>query len=554
MTTHRRGFATLALISVTAGALLLAGCSSTSNGSSGASGAGTPVTGGSLTYGVETEPATLNPQLNGQDKARVTLRNAYDNLFAVTASGKAEEWLATGYKISNDNKTYTISLRHGVTFWDGEKFNAAAVKTNIDELLNGKYDPFGAAGPFSHIASISTVGDDTVVFNLKSAYAPFLITLANLPIISPDSYKKADIQAGGPDIAGTGPFLLSSYTKGQDVVFTKNPKYDWAPATATHNGPAYLNKVTIRFLPEASVRTNALLSGQVDVIEGIPGTSASEFKGNSKYTYSTALNTGTPYSLYFNTTYGPTKDIKVREAFRDAVNLDEVLNSVYAGQRTRAWSAVSPEDPNFYDKSLAGTYGNNVTEANTLLDAAGWTGPRTAQGYRTNAAGEVLTIQEYQDKTYVRDNRDVLLQAIQAQLKQNVGIDFNVQEVDDGTASAHQTSDTYGTYDNSNTDPDGVDIEYHWLPAASGGFINLSQVSDPQLTQWLTAAQQTTDVPARAKNYDALQQYVIKDKAYSFPLYEPADQIASASYVHGISFRSYFQIPESEYDVWVSKH
>ena len=54
-------------------------------------------------------------------------------------------------------------------------------------------------------------------------------------------------------------------------------------------------------------------------------------------------------------------------------------------------------------------------------------------GFRTNAAGQTLEIHEYQDKTYVRDNRDVLLPAIQAQVKQNAGIEFDVQEVDDGT-------------------------------------------------------------------------------------------------------------------------
>jgi len=561
---HRRR-STWAAVAALPLALMLAACSSSSasdkgsgtpgagSPASGSSSAGTPISGGSLTYGAETEPATLNPQLNGQDKARITLRNAYDNLFSVTASGKVEAWLASGYKVSPDQKTYTITLRQGVTFWDGEPFNAAAVVKNIDEVLNPKYDAFGAAGPFSNVKNVSADGDYTVVFTLKNVYSPFLITLANLPIISPDSYSKADVKAGGPDIVGTGPFILQSYTRGQDVVFVKNPKYNWAPATAAHTGPAYLDKVTIRFLPEASVRTGALASGQVDVIEGIPGTSAAQFKNSSKYSYITALNTGTPYSLYFNTTYGPTQDIRVREAFRDAVDLNAIISSVYAGQRTRAWSAVSPEDPHFYDKSLENSYGNNVAEANKLLDEAGWTGPRKG-GIRTNAQGQTLTIQEYQDKTYVRDSRDVLLQAIQAQLKQNVGIDFNVQEVDDGTASQHQSKNTYGTYDNSNTDPDGVDISYHWLPTNAGGFINLSQVKDPQLTQWLHAAQSTDDLAVRTKNYDQLQQYVIGTKAYSFPLYEPADQIAAASYVHGLGFRSYFQMPESEYDVWTSKH
>jgi peptide/nickel transport system substrate-binding protein len=224
-----------AVTAVTLSALALAGCSSKpqSAAAGGASGsAGKPVSGGSLTYGVETEPATLNPQLSGQDKARVTLRNAYDNLFSVTDSGEVEAWLASGYTVSADQKSYTVTLRQGVAFWDGEAFDAAAVVKNIDEVLNPKYDSFGAVGPFSNIKSVTAQGEYTVVFTLKDVYSPFLITLANLPIISPDSYGKADLKSGGPDIVGTGPFVLQSYTRGQDIVFTRNPKYDSADRTA----------------------------------------------------------------------------------------------------------------------------------------------------------------------------------------------------------------------------------------------------------------------------------------------------------------------------------
>lgn len=541
------------LVAATAGvasiALLLSGCAASSGGASASS---APVTGGHLTWGVETEPITLNPQLNGQDKTKLILRNAYESLLSKTEAGAYKAGLADTHTVSDDELTYTFHLRSGVTFSDGEKLDAAAVVTNVKKQLDASYNPYGAAGPLSHLADAVAKDSSTVVLTLAGKYAPFLDYVSNLPLISPASFGKADVKAGGSDIAGTGPFVLTKYVKGQEVDFTKNKSYDWAPETAAHTGAAYLDTVTYRFLPEASVRLGALQSGQVDVIEGIPGTSAAQFKDNAKYTYQTALNTGTPYSLYFNTTKAPTSDERVRTAFRDAVDLDAVLKSVYSGQRTRAWSAVSPEDPNFYDKSLENTYGNDVKKANALLDEAGWT-TRDAQGYRTKD-GERLTITDYQAKPYVRDSRDVLLQAIQAQVKQNAGIDFDVQEVDAGTASDHQTKADYGAYDNSNTDPDGVDIEYHWLPNDKGGFINLSLAGDPQLSEWLTAAQQTTVVADRAKSYDALQQYVIADKAYSFPLYEPADQIAAATYVHGTGFRPYRQLPENVYDVWIAKH
>ncbi|GMA24449.1 peptide ABC transporter substrate-binding protein [Luteimicrobium album] len=548
---RRRPAALAATALSVSAALVLAACSGGADAGTKASDSATPQAGGTLTWGVETEPVTLNPQLNGQDKTKLLLRNAYEQLLARQDDGTYVPWLASAYKVSDDELTYTFTLRDDVTFWDGEKLDAAAVVTNLKQQLNPKYNPYGAAGPLSHLKSATATDDRTVTLVLKEKYAPFLDYVGSLPLISPKSYAKADVQAGGPDIAGTGPFVLTKYVKGQELDFTKNKDYAWAPATAKHQGAAYLDALTYRFLPESSVRLGALQSGQVDVIEGVPGTQAAQFQKNGAFTYQTALNTGTPYSLYFNTLSGPTSDVKVREAFRDAVDLDAVLKSVYAGQRTRAWSAVSPEDPSFYDKSLEGTYGNDKDAANKLLDEAGWTG-RDSDGYRTKD-GKRLTITDYQSQPYVRDQRDTLLQAIQAQVKQNAGIDFDVQVVDSGVSDEHRAKNDYGTYDNSNTNPDGVDIEYHWLPADKGGFINLSNVTDPQLTTWLTAAQQTTDTAKRAEQYDALQQYVIKEKAYSFPLYEPEDQIAASSKVHGTGFRTYYQLPEGAYDVWLSK-
>lgn len=79
-----------------------------------------PVEGGKLVWGVETQPATLNPQLNGQDKTKLLLRNAYESLLARTADGGYVSWLAKDHKISDDGKTYTFTLRDDVKFTDGE--------------------------------------------------------------------------------------------------------------------------------------------------------------------------------------------------------------------------------------------------------------------------------------------------------------------------------------------------------------------------------------------------------------------------------------------------
>ncbi|MGN6776765.1 ABC transporter substrate-binding protein [Rhizobium sp.] len=517
----------------------------------GMAGDGTPISGGKLTWGVETEPATLNPQLNGQDKTKLLLRNAYESLLARTADGGYVPWLATEYKISDDGKTYTFKLRDNVTFTDGQKLDAQAVITNFTKLKDAAYSGSVSAGPVSRIVEAKALDDHTVSFTLNQVYAPFLDYAASLEILSPAAFNSTQLKSGGPEIAGTGPFILKRYAKGQDIQFVKNPAYNWAPKTSAHNGPAYLDEVTYRFLSESSVRTGALTSGQVDVIEGIAGNDASLFKDNSDFSYQTALNTGTPYSLFLNVTWGPTQDLKVRKALISAIDVDAVLKAVYRGERTRAWGITSPIDPQFYDKSIEAAYKPDPKAANALLDEAGWNA-RDADGFRTKD-GKRLTIEVIQAQATVRDQRDVLLQALQAQARQNAGIDLKIVFVDAGTYTDRRKTGQFGSIANSNTPTDAIDIEYHYLPLDKGGSINYSRAFAPELSQWLNEAASTLDQKKRFDLYSKLQRFAILDQAYALPLYEPEDQVAAASYVKGISFRPFKQLPESAYDIWRSE-
>lgn len=510
-----------------------------------------PARGGKLTWGVETEPATLNPQLNGQDKTKLLLRNAYESLLARTADGGYVPWLATGYEISQDGRTYTFKLREGVKFSDGLAFDAAAVATNFSKLKDASYSGSVSAGPVARIAKIDAPDARTVSFTLDRIYAPFLDYAAGLELLSPGAFASAQIKSGGPEIAGTGPFILRRYAKGQEIRFVRNPDYNWAPANAGHQGPAYLDEVTYRFLPESSVRTGALASGQVDVIEGVSGNDAGLFKDSADFSYQTALNTGTPYSLFLNVTWGPTQDVKVRKALIASIDVDAVLKSVYRGERTRAWGITSPIDTQFYDKSIEKTYGADPKRANQLLDEAGWTG-RDPQGFRTKD-GKRLTIEVVQAQATVRDQRDVLLQALQAQARQNAGIDLAIVFVDAGTYTERRKTGQFGSIANSNTPTDAIDIEYHYLPVDQGGSINYSRAAAPELLQWLKEAAATLDHKTRFDLYAKLQRFAILDQAYALPLYEPEDQVAAARYVNGISFRPFKQMPESAYGVWRSE-
>jgi len=539
----RRAAATAAVL------FLLAACSS--NQGTSAAAAGAPVSGGSVTWAVETEPITFNPHQYAQAKARLLVWNNFEALLTHDDKGGYLPSLATGYQVSADGKTYTFKLRTGVTFSDGTPFDAAAVKANIDQILTPGYAPTVAAVQLKNLASVEVVGPATVAFHLTKPDVLLLDFLSSPQgaQVSPKSLKEAaNLKAGGPELAGTGPFILDRYTAGQEVHFRRNPAYNWAPANAGHTGPADLDEITYRFLKESSVRVGALTSGQVQVIEGVPATDQAQITANDGLTLSKGLNSGSAYSYYFNASRAPFDDVRVRQAFRDALDVNTVLTAVYRGTATRAWSVVSPTSP-LYDKSLEDTYGGNAQRANQQLDAAGWA-QRDAEGFRTRN-GQRLTARLVQSAPFVRDRRDILAQTIQAAVKQSAGIDLKVSVVDQGTATKALTDNQYEIFDNSRADTDaGAALN---LLLYSTGAINRTGVKDAALDRLLDAGQATGDAAKRQATYRDIQQRVVGEQALVLPLYAPNDQIAAEKAVGGLSFEPTAGVPNSAYNIWVRK-
>jgi peptide/nickel transport system substrate-binding protein len=537
-----------ALAALAVSGLLLAGC----NGAAAEpdANAGAPVQGGALTWAIETEPITFNPHQYAQAKARLLVWNSFEALLTHDDKGGYLPWLAKSYEVSADGLTYTFKLRDNVTFADGDKFDAAAVKANLDQLLVAGYAPAVASTQLKNYQDAKIVDGATIEIHLKKPDVLILDFFASPQgaQVSPKSLKSPNLKAGGPDVVGTGPFILDRYTKGQEVHYKKNPAYQWAPQNAGHQGPAYLDEVTYRFLKESSVRVGALTSGQVDVVEGVPATEQELIKADPNLTFSKQLNSGTAYNYYFNETRAPFDDEKVRRAFRDAVDVDAVLQGVYRGTATRAWSILSPSGP-YYNASLEKTYGNNPAEANALLDQAGW-GTRDGDGFRTRD-GKRLTVRIVLSAPFVRDKRDILAQAVQAAVKQSAGIDLQVKIVDAGTATEALAKNEYELFDNSRADTDAGAALSLILP--KGAPINRHGYTSPELDSLVAQGQATSDPAKRKEIYTKLQQLTVTGNATVLPLYAPADQIAAQKKIGGLGFEPTAGVPGSAYNVWIGK-
>lgn len=540
-------------------AFALSGCGKSDPAAGGAAASGTaaaqaalkPQSGGTLTWGVTTEPVCFDPHRASQQNAFWVIRNVIDSLIDKRADGTYAPWLAKSWSVSDDGKVYTFNLRDDVHFTDGTPFDASAVKANFDYILANVATTSASSSLLVHFDHAEVVSPSVVKLVMKQPDSTTLESLSSVKLgfVSPKALKSAaDLCAGGPALVGTGPFVFSAYQRGQSATFARNPDYQWASGRAQHQGPAYLDRVVYRFLPEAAVRTGALSSGQVDMIEGVQPTDAPVFEGVDGFGYYTGPSATTSFTLNVNYTIAPADDVRVRRALRDGFDLDAIVKSVYLGTVRRAWSNIGPDNPDT-NAALKGTWGNDVKGANALLDAAGWTA-RDAEGFRTKD-GKRLTIEVGYPQPYVRDSRDVLIRAIQSALRQNLGFDLKLHITTAGDFANQKASGVWYIYPNTDN-PSDVAMEL-WDMLGDHGFLyNAIPKSDPEITGAINRARQLPVGDERRKLLADIQHRAV-DQGYIVPLFAPAYHIAAKSTVHGIGFEPELDGPNSAYELWIDR-
>ena len=507
---------------------VLAACG-TSNTSS--TGGGSGKAGGTLTMGINAPPDTLDPGATGLALTLMLSMAMFDPLvwWLPDATGSGTEFvpgLADSYSVNADASVFTFKLKKGVTFHDGTKFDATAVKATYDHIVDPatkSKSGLGALGPYQETKIIDPY---TVQIVFSKPNAGFLHQQAagNFGIASPAALKKYGPTGFGSHPVGTGPFKFESYATGSQLNLVKNPAYTWGP-DALSSKPPKLDKLIFRIVTDDSGRYSALQSGQLQIALGLPPNDIAAAKKSGQFKQLTVQAIGTPLGFPINVTKAPTNDPLVRQAIMYAVDQEKLVNQVLFGVDTPAHTVLTPITPG-YSAASAKLYSYDPDKAKSLLDQAGWkVGPG---GVRTkNGQKLFLKIILFSDS-----GLDLPTEFVASELgKIGFTSSTTVQPFTTAQGSFNAGLHNLGSFGYYGTDPYLLNI---WVNsnAIKSGF-NWSHYANPKVDAMIAQANATADANARNALYEQVCVTLMKDAMY-LPLWNVNEPFTMSPSVAGL--------------------
>ncbi|WP_249975306.1 ABC transporter substrate-binding protein [Vreelandella olivaria] len=450
---------------------------------------------GSLTIASPQDPGSWDPIDTFLVNWAAVATNIFDGLTYRGPDMELVPGLATEWEELDDGTRIRFILREGVTFHNGEAFNAEAVKFTFDRLLGDA----GAQGPqrsnYTAIDSVEVIDDYTVDFHLSEPDPVLLTKLAGYGamIVPPEYLAEHGDEHFNTHPVGTGPFRVVAYTPRENVKLE---------AYADHWGGApKLDEVTYRFISEPSTAVAELQAGRVDIV--IPPTipiGMIDTINNHAHASVVSVPSPTVEAIRFNTQSGITADERVRKALIMAVDRQAIIDSILAGEGEMIASFQGAQsfgnDPDMQPLPF------DPQQARQLLDEAG--------------IGPGATVQ-----IDVRGNDSTFGEVAQvvASYLQGVGITVSIQPYETNVLlndiiPAGRTGEMFQqkwggwTFDFDNT----AYLMYHtgerWNPYDS----------DAELDEMLQAQRSITDPDEREALLQAIARYT-QDRALEMPLY-----------------------------------
>lgn len=443
-----------------------------------------------------------------------------DGLFGFDDDMNLIPMLATDYTANDDATQYVITLREGITFSDGEAWNAEAAKKNFDKLTDKDLHLKRTSLLSNVIESTEVTGEYEITVNLSSPFGAFIATLAHPAcVMEAPSVIDAGLDEAAHNPIGTGQYTFGEWVEGDHLTINLNKDW-WGYDAGLADSDAGFKSITFRPVSEAATRVSMLQAGDADFIWPVPAESYETLAADS--TINAYAEEGiVVYYLTMNTQKEPFTDIRVRQAINYAIDKDAYISVVMHGLGSKATSIIAPKvayykgnDPYEYDPD----------KAKELLAEAGYPDGFTVDYYYTTTT----------------DNQNAA-QFIQQQLAA-VGITVNLignesaitnSIIQDETAEPSEAKvDIYRT----GWSPSTGDADWGIRPLlGSESFppnnYNISYYSNSELDQYIADGLSTADSDKRAEAYEKAQDLIweevpIAPLANSYNTWATTDKLA----------------------------
>lgn len=485
--------------------MVMAGCSnSTSSNSEGQTKSdndsqGKPQQGGELTIAYAVDITNFDPIKGTTGNDHALLWPVYEPLVKFTPDMKPEPGLAESWEFPDD-KTMILHLRKDVTFQDGTPFNADAVKFNI-ERVNSKDSQIS---DLKSIESVEVVDDSTVKLHLAKPDSSILLALSDRGgmMVSPTAVNKYGADYSQHPV-GAGPFTVSNHIPNGQIEYAAFKDY-W------NKEQIYLDKMTVKVIPDANSQINALKSGQVDFVPGVAAQISSSLEKNPDIVLNSE-NTLGHFMLYLKASVEPFNNKAVRLAVLYGIDREQLIEAINFGQGEVA-DQPFPKGYWAHDDSINLNY--DPEKSKQLLKDAG-------------LKDVTFTLVTYPIEYWSR-----LANAIKGQLEK-VGITVKIETLEANAAvqkfmTDNNTDALTGSW-SGRPDPQMTINSLY----SKDSFYNPGKISTPELEALIAEAASTYEQDKRAELYGKISNEAIIQQGIAIPLFTTPATHAMSKKVKG---------------------
>ncbi len=307
----------------------------------------------------EAEPVGLDLMQSSIQTTMSVCYNIHDTLFLPQEDASVKPALAEKWEKLNDT-TWKITLRKDATFHNGEPVNAYAVKFSFERAMDPKFK-CPHRGKLSAFKEVKVIDDYTFTISTYKPYAPGLYILGYyLPIVPPKYVKKVGDKEYNVKPVGCGPYKLVKWVRGEEIILERYENY-YGPK------PAY-KRIIFKGVPEEAARIAALLTGEADVISGVPIHQRKKILESGKAYLTPQM--GVMHYLGLNTYKPPFNDVRVRRAMNYAINRELINKALFDGKAILCAGPISPRT--FGADPTLKPYPYDPKKAKKLLAEAGY--------------------------------------------------------------------------------------------------------------------------------------------------------------------------------------